>query len=139
MLTQRRRKLAVIHIAKNQLGLRDDCYRALLGAAAGVASAADLHNDRQYYDVMAAFRRAGYQPNPLPTPKAPDPQLAKCYALWCDLYHRGAVYTKSWASMMRWAHGRLGGHQDIIHRHQKRLLIEELKAWQRRIEQEHRA
>lgn len=132
MLTERRRKLAVIHIAKQQLGLCDERYRALLGSAAGVRSAADLRSDRQYQAVLTALRRAGYRPRPRRR-FDPDPQMTKCYALWCDLHRRGAVQAKGWSSMMRWIDRRLGGRQDIIRRDQKRLLIEELKAWQRRI------
>lgn len=58
MLTKRRQKLAVIHIAKKRLGITDKNYRALLHEAAGVQSAADLRNDTQYFTLMRAFRAA---------------------------------------------------------------------------------
>ena len=133
MLTDRRRKLAVIHIAKKELGLNDDTYRMLLAGAAGVDSAGKILNDRQYCNVMRAFRAAGYQPKPPAARKAPDAQMGKCYALWCELERLGAVKSKAWGSMMAWVGRQLGGHQDIIRANQKSHLIEELKRWQRRV------
>ncbi|MCC8341592.1 regulatory protein GemA [Pseudomonas stutzeri] len=55
--------LAKIHIAKAQLGLDDDTYRALLARVAGVRSAKDL-NRRQVGLVIAEFQRLGWQPAP---------------------------------------------------------------------------
>jgi len=56
-----RSKLAQIHIAKAQLGLADDEYRALLARAAGVSSAKDL-TDRGVALVLNEFKRLGWQP-----------------------------------------------------------------------------
>ncbi|WP_312929121.1 gp16 family protein [Stutzerimonas nitrititolerans] len=55
--------LAKIHIAKAQLGLDDDTYRALLARVAGVRSAKDL-NPRQVGAVLREFERLGFQPKP---------------------------------------------------------------------------
>lgn len=57
--------LAKIHVAKAQLGLDDETYRALLARIAGVRSAKDL-NKRQIGAVLAEFERLGFKPN---TPK----------------------------------------------------------------------
>ncbi len=62
MLTQRNKKLALIHIAKKQIGITDDGYRALLEGSAGVNSASKIQNDQQYFAVMRAFKKAGYKP-----------------------------------------------------------------------------
>ncbi|MFL1552480.1 gp16 family protein [Pseudomonas sp. D47] len=53
--------LAKIHIAKSQLGLDDDTYRALLARVAGVRSAKDL-SPRQIGAVIAEFVRLGWMP-----------------------------------------------------------------------------
>lgn len=53
--------LAKIHIAKQQLGLDDDTYRALLARIAGVRSAKEL-SPRQVGAVLAEFERLGWQP-----------------------------------------------------------------------------
>lgn len=53
--------LAKIHIAKAQLGLDDDTYRAILARVAGVRSAKDL-SPRQIGAVIAEFERLGWVP-----------------------------------------------------------------------------
>lgn len=53
--------LAKIHIAKTQLGLDDDTYRAILARVAGVRSAKDL-SPRQIGAVIAEFERLGWVP-----------------------------------------------------------------------------
>lgn len=55
--------LAKIHIAKAQLGLDDDTYRALLARVAGVRSAKEL-SPRQIGAVLAEFQRLGWTPKP---------------------------------------------------------------------------
>jgi phage gp16-like protein len=55
-----RRKIALIHVAKAQLGLDDDDYRALLGRVAGVASSRDLRS-ADFDRVMAELERLGFR------------------------------------------------------------------------------
>ena len=55
--------LAKIHIAKAQLGLDEDTYRALLARVAGVRSAKEL-SPRQIGAVLAEFQRLGWTPRP---------------------------------------------------------------------------
>lgn len=66
--------LAKIHIAKAQLGLDDDTYRALLARVAGVRSAKEL-SPRQIGAMLAEFERLGWQPKPAKTfgRKVPKP------------------------------------------------------------------
>lgn len=54
-------QLAKVHIAKQQLGMDDDSYRALLTRVAGVKSAKDL-NPRQMGAVLAELERLGFKP-----------------------------------------------------------------------------
>lgn len=83
--------LAKIHIAKQQLGLDDETYRALLARVAGVRSAKEL-NKRQTSAVLAEFERLGFKPKPAKkanrtTPKpAPDraAQVAKIEAFLAE-------------------------------------------------------
>lgn len=69
-----RSKLAQIHIAKSQLGLSDDDYRALLARVAGVSSAKELTN-RNVGAVINEFQRLGWKPAPAKRAgrKAPRP------------------------------------------------------------------
>jgi phage gp16-like protein len=55
--------LAKVHIAKAQLGLDDESYRALLARVAGVRSAKEL-NARQAAAVINELQRLGWQPKP---------------------------------------------------------------------------
>lgn len=78
-MNRRNAALGKIHIAKKDLGLDDDTYRALLARVAGVTSAKDL-NPRQVSAVLAEFQRLGWQAAPAKsqgrkTPRpAPDRQ-----------------------------------------------------------------
>ena len=60
MKNTRQRDLAKIHIAKKQLGLDDDTYRAMLERVAGVGSAADLDAAGRR-KVLTHLRKAGFR------------------------------------------------------------------------------
>jgi phage gp16-like protein len=134
-LSDRRRKMAIIHVAKKELGLDDESYRALLEGAAGVRSAADIETYRQYAAVLDAFKRLGFQKSR--RPKVENPQLGKSYALWCRLYELGAVQSKRYGSMLSYVH-RMAGDQDLYRRDQLSMVIESLKQWIDRLEHEQR-
>lgn len=55
--------LAKIHIAKNQLGLDDALYRAILMRCAGVRSARDL-DPKGAKSVLAHFKKSGWVATP---------------------------------------------------------------------------
>jgi phage gp16-like protein len=59
----RRRELAQIHIAKKQLGLDDDTYRAMLDAIGRVRSAGDLNAEGRR-QVLAHLKARGFSPRP---------------------------------------------------------------------------
>jgi hypothetical protein len=54
-------RLAVIYVAKKQLGLDEDAYRAILSGA-GVDSARDIATNAQFSAVMDAFAALGFKP-----------------------------------------------------------------------------
>lgn len=85
--------LAQIHIAKKQLGMNEDTYRAMLWGVARVHSAADLdHAGRA--KVLAHLKASGFKSRPptKPTPGRPrnmdhptrGPMLGKVEALLLD-------------------------------------------------------
>ncbi|GAB0057438.1 hypothetical protein SIID45300_01766 [Candidatus Magnetaquicoccaceae bacterium FCR-1] len=61
--------IAKIHIAKVQLGLDDNAYRALLESCTGKASCKEM-TDRELRGVLREFERRGWKPAP-PKPEAP--------------------------------------------------------------------
>ena len=46
-------KMALIHIAKNSVGITDEDYRTLLDGAAGIGSAAELEYEYQFCDIIS--------------------------------------------------------------------------------------
>jgi len=83
-------KLAQIHIAKAQLGLTDEDYRAILTRTAGVSSSKELTN-RNVGAVLHEFRRLGFQPKApkragrLPNTFNKHEQLGKIEAQLADM------------------------------------------------------
>lgn len=96
-----RKKLAVLHIAKKQLGLDDETYRDILEACAGVRSAADL-DSAGFSEVVRHFESCGFVSrfNPVSGRRrhpdmATDRQIKKIYALWWSMpgyYEKGKEY-----------------------------------------------
>jgi len=59
-VTISRQRKSLIHVAKSQLAMRDEDYRALLKRVAGVASSVDL-DDAGFTAVMAELERLGFR------------------------------------------------------------------------------
>jgi len=86
-----RKLLAKIHIARQQLSMQDDDYRALLARVAGVRSATEL-GPRQIGAVLREFERLGFQSAPSPKTKGKPhnfnqlrEEITKIEALLADL------------------------------------------------------
>ena len=60
-ISNRKAKLSMIHIAKKDMGLTDDTYRALLDGAAGLDSAAQMEYEHQFTAIMKAFENLGFK------------------------------------------------------------------------------
>jgi phage gp16-like protein len=90
MLNNRKAKMALIHVAKRQVGLNDECYRLLLNNVCGVESAKDIVSDKQIDELMQAFKRLGFvpvgKPVPLPAVKVEQPSIGgtkeQAYKIW---------------------------------------------------------
>lgn len=69
--------LAKIHIAKKELAMADDAYRAMLQGLAGVSSARDL-SETQALNILAHMKRCGWKPKGArKIGKRPNPALDK--------------------------------------------------------------
>lgn len=83
----RSRELAQIHIAKKQLGLDEDTYRAMLWAVGRVKSSKDLDWTARKR-VLDHLKRCGFKPHPGRPHNADSgprsPQLLKIEALLAD-------------------------------------------------------
>jgi phage gp16-like protein len=83
-----RAALAKIHIAKKELALDDDTYRAVLKRVTGETSSAKL-NDGEREKVLAEFRRLGWQPKKPFRKPSTNPHIRKLWALGKELDRRG--------------------------------------------------
>ncbi|HQU16654.1 MAG TPA: regulatory protein GemA [Gammaproteobacteria bacterium] len=78
----RRVKLAKIHVAKKQLGMEDDAYRAVICRVTGQASAGAC-TPAQLDRLLAEFKRLGF--DAAPRKASVKPWVRKIYAIWNDL------------------------------------------------------
>ena len=110
----RRSMLAKVHVAKKQLGLADDDYRAILLRVAGRTSAADC-TDRELAQLIEEFTAKGFsaqarKPGPKASGAAPadHPVARKARAMWISLGHLGAIGDPSEAALEAFARRQLG-------------------------------
>lgn len=107
----RNRQLAQIHIAKSDLGLDDDTYRAMLMDVAGVDSAAKL-NAKQRRAVLERFESKGWvnkKQKGRPKTVSPDraPLIRKIGALLADqklpwTYADGIAKQMGFGEIVQW-------------------------------------
>jgi len=135
----RKKELAVIHIAKSELGLDDETYRDLLYEWTGEKSSADLDKEGRH-EVIEAFKKMGFEPESereerLSIEDDDKPQVQKIKQLWLKLHEVGAVTNPSLESLnayvqrmtevdrVQWL-----GTQDAV------MVIEALKGWYSRVD-----
>ena len=91
----RKSLIAKIHIAKSQLSLHEDTYRALLLNVTGKESCAAM-NFTELERVLERFKSLGFKPKKQPKragkrPLANQAHASKIRALWLSLYHLGEL------------------------------------------------
>jgi phage gp16-like protein len=126
----RRAMLAKVHLAKKQLGLMDDDYRAVLMRVTGQISAADC-SDAELSKLLAEMQRQGFRPKVArATPAAADSPLAlKARALWISLHHLGVVANVSEQALEAFARRQLKVERlQWANQAQGYKLVEALKA-----------
>lgn len=84
--------LSKIHIAKKELALDDDDYRAILVRVTGKASSGDC-SAGQLDALIAEFKRLGWTPKMGMGKFKPSdkPHVRKVFAVWGELGRKGAV------------------------------------------------
>ncbi len=124
----RRALLAKVHLAKKELALSDDDYRAILLDVAGVDSAGAC-DDRRLVDLLDRFKARGWKPAGRSAKPADHKPATKARALWLSLYHLNAIENASERALEAFARRQLGcdrlqwANQGLMYR-----LIEALKA-----------
>ena len=132
--------IAKIHVAKNQLGLSDDDYRAVLGSVtAGRKDSAAQLTLFELEAVLKRFKQLGWEPRrskKAATAKAPDrrqaqrPEARKVRALWLSLHEAGKVDDPSEKALSAYVK-RMTGCEDLhwVEPDKFPRLIESLKKW----------
>lgn len=95
--------IAAIHVAKKQLGLDDETYRAKLTRIVGKASTKEM-TEEERQRVLTVFRNEGFAP--APTARRPDgraklsgPYAGKLQAMWIAGWNLGIVRDKDDAAL----------------------------------------
>ncbi len=134
----RKRELAQIHIAKQQLGIDDETYRAMLWTVARVQSAGDLDFAGRK-KVLDHLKSKGFKVKPARNakttrPLASDEQSKKIRALWLELHTAGAVRDPSEKALAAYVKrmARVSALQWLTSA-QASAVIESLKSWLERL------
>lgn len=128
----RHRQYAEIHIIRQEIGLDDDDYRAMLRQIAGVDSSKQIRDYATMQAVIDHLRglRARYRRSPKQASNGKDAQLAKIEVMWQLLVDAGVIHSPGPAALQRWA-ARVTGvnRMEWLESGHKGKLIEALKAW----------
>lgn len=126
----KRRDIKIIHIAKKQLGLDDETYRAMLWAVARVKSSLELDFAGRKKVLDHLESRGFTRTRPQPRKLADDPQSKKIRALWLELHAAGKVRNSSEAALAAFVKRQT--RRDALQwlsAQQASAVIEELKKW----------
>jgi len=96
-IANKKAKLSLIHIAKANVGITDEAYRALLSGAAGINSAAELKHEYQFNAIMKAFERLGFKSAHRSGAKKARPQWQDAWGGTEDQRAKIEVLWKTWA------------------------------------------
>lgn len=132
--------LAKIHIAKKQLAMDDDTYRAMLKSIAGVESSKDLSVPKAM-KVLAHLERCGFKAKPASKAKtralADDAQSKMIRGLWLELADMEIVRDRSEAALASFVKRmtKIDALQWLSSK-QASQVIEHLKEWRDRVQQQ---
>ncbi|WP_428242999.1 gp16 family protein [Gynuella sp.] len=136
---------AQIHIAKTQLGMDDDVYRALLEQTTGKRSCRDM-TARELLRVIEQLKRKGFRPRRKNSSSDKGPRSStfksqgdKIRALWLDMFNQGIVRDASETALRnyirRMTRGKYAAPQ-FCDAKTASHIIEALKQWQKRFKPE---
>lgn len=126
--------LAAIHVAKKQLGLDDDTYRAVLVRVTGKDSTRAM-SEAERQRVVEEFRKAGFKKASKPSKtRAAGSYRAKLQALWIALWNLGLINDPSDDAMTAFVRrqAKLDHTRFLFHHEDASAVIEALKDWMTR-------
>lgn len=126
---------AAIHVAKKQLGLDDETYRAKLENITGKASTKDM-SEAERQKVLTVFRNEGFAPAGAERRSSGKQKLSgryakKLQALWIAGWNLGIVRDRDDAALIAFVKRQTGlDHVRFLHDGEDaRRAIEALKGW----------
>lgn len=136
MIDQQKQKfIRLIHVAKRELGLDEDTYRAMLVNVTGMDSTKTMPLYK-LEAVVKHMKRTGFKVRSKPQTRslADDAQSKKIRALWLDMAEKGIVKNPSEAALATYVK-RLTGVDRLewLSTEQASSVIETLKKWQKRM------
>ena len=139
-LQPRDREIQLIHVARRELGLDEETYRAMLVMVCGVKSSSDLDaaGRKKLLDHMKSkgFKVKSKSGGKAAADPAADPQYRKIQALWSDLARIGAVRVNTEAAIRVYIKRITGcDAYSFCSSNQVASIIETLKKWRDRVEQ----
>lgn len=136
------RLIKLIHVARRELQMDDDTYRLMLAGMKGLGGAtstADL-SVPNLYRVLEQLKQKGFKARPNKSAKRPpaaDPQSRKIRSLWITLRDLGVIRDPSEEALLKFVRGMTEVEAlQWLTFEQASLVIEAMKKWIARIEQE---
>lgn len=126
--------IAAIHVAKKNLGLDDETYRAKLSNITGKSSAKDMTEDERQR-VLTVFRNEGFEPSSKASQRGLQGKYAKkLQALWIAGFNLGIVRDRQDSALLAFVKRQTGlDHTRFLHYpDDARAAIEALKGWLKR-------
>lgn len=123
--------IKMIHVAKREIGIADDDYRALLERVTGCASLRAM-NDRQHQDVIGEMKRLGFAAKGKARPAGlQGPYAAKLLALWLSAWNLGVARSDDPQALIAFVERQTGIAQVrwVRERADAMKAIEALKKW----------
>lgn len=109
-MTERTAMIAKIHVAKRDLGLDEDTYRAMLQLETGKTSCSTM-SAQELEKVLAAYKARGWQPKASPRRYSPKTRnkpphkknlVDRLRAQWIHMHQLGVLQDGSEAALERW-------------------------------------
>ncbi|TBZ98261.1 regulatory protein GemA [Rhizobium leguminosarum bv. viciae] len=130
--------IAAIHVAKKQLGLDDDTYRAKLARITGKSSAKEM-TEVERQQVLTVFRNEGFAPAPAALradgrQKLTGKYAKKLQALWVAGWNLGIVRDRDDKALVAFVKRQTGIDHTrfLVFADDGRRAIEALKGWIKR-------
>ncbi len=127
---------AAIHVAKKQLGLDDETYRAKLTVITGKSSTKDMSEDERQ-KVLKVLRRDGFTPierRPDGRQKLSGKYAKKLQALWIAAWNLGLVDKRDDAALIAFVKRQTGIDHTrfLVYAEDANKVVEALKGWLKR-------